>query len=147
MIACSNASCIAAAPSWPGGLGAILSRRVGDARGPHRRGLAALPGGRGSCRAALAHKLARSLALPIPRPVPLASPAAAGLYSPGFHPVCLGPTPGRNPMDVLARATPPLSRPAARPRRKRAVADVPRLSVVVVNYLRWDDTARLVRQL
>jgi GT2 family glycosyltransferase len=45
-------------------------------------------------------------------------------------------------MDVLARAA------AARQDRPRALGlDAPRLSVVVVNYQHWDDTARLVRHL
>jgi N-acetylglucosaminyl-diphospho-decaprenol L-rhamnosyltransferase len=49
-------------------------------------------------------------------------------------------------MDVFASAT-ALSRPSRLCRRNDAHASRPRLSVVIVNYLRWDDTARLVRQL
>lgn len=43
-------------------------------------------------------------------------------------------------MDVLACAT-------THPRSPRRRCDHPRLSVVIVNYRHWDDTARLVRQL
>jgi GT2 family glycosyltransferase len=53
-------------------------------------------------------------------------------------------------MDSTASSTasraPVLFRTRRRP-RLRLVPDVPRLSVVVVNYLRWQDTADLVRQL
>jgi N-acetylglucosaminyl-diphospho-decaprenol L-rhamnosyltransferase len=45
-------------------------------------------------------------------------------------------------MDVLARAP-----TAAHEARLQLALDQPRLSVVVVNYLHWDDTARLLRQL
>ena len=52
-------------------------------------------------------------------------------------------------MDVLARAFVAPSTPAPTPQGTDCVAglDQPRLSVVVVNYQHWDDTARLVRQL
>lgn len=49
-------------------------------------------------------------------------------------------------MAAPARAA-TLSRPAALPRRPRRACERPRLSVVIVNYWNWDDTARLVRQL
>src|SRR5262249_663439 len=51
-------------------------------------------------------------------------------------------SPGRSPMDVPTRA---LFREPYDP--TAAALDRPRLSVVLVNYQRWDDTARLVRQL
>ncbi|MFO0843875.1 MAG: glycosyltransferase family 2 protein [Gemmataceae bacterium] len=49
-------------------------------------------------------------------------------------------------MDVQECAT-AQSRPSRLRRRNDVPSSRPRLSVVVVNYLRWDDTARLVQQL
>lgn len=49
-------------------------------------------------------------------------------------------------MDVLPR-TPVLPRPAGHPGPPRRLSGHPRLSVVIVNYLHWDDTARLIRRL
>src|SRR5436190_11040217 len=68
-------------------------------------------------------------ALPRPRPPRYTLPTSNQSRSPHT---------GRTPMNVLPCATP--RHPVTTPGR-------PRLSVVVVNYLRWDDTARLVRQL
>lgn len=49
-------------------------------------------------------------------------------------------------MDVLACAT-ALSRPSTDRPRTFPSGERPRLSVIIVNYLHWEDTARLVRQL
>lgn len=49
-------------------------------------------------------------------------------------------------MDALICA-PPLSRPTRYSRPPGPGGDAPRLSVVIVNYQRWEDTVRLVRQL
>src|SRR5262252_4883631 len=56
---------------------------------------------------------------------------------------------GRNPMDSTATSLLSVLLPASRRvrRRPRIIPAVPRLSVVVVNYLQWQDTATLVRQL
>src|SRR5215510_6069465 len=54
--------------------------------------------------------------------------------------------PGRSPMDAPARSY-PLEAPGRPHIPDPARRADPRLSVVIVNYRHWDDTARLVRQL
>lgn len=50
-------------------------------------------------------------------------------------------------MDALTCCVPLLSRPNRHRRCVRPAWDAPRLSVIIVNYQRWEDTIRLVRQL
>src|SRR5262245_20636914 len=79
----------------------------------------------------------------------LVSWEAEGLYSARLASSSLTRTPseGRNPMAPHVVAPLP-AEPRPRPARAPRLGSLtPRLSVVVVNYLHWEETAALVRQL